>query len=98
MAGTVPISGKLTMENLAATLTTNEQDGFEQVTGLSIDTTQVRNLVTLIAVPDGAQLGPLQICGAGTKSQGTKILSALLYISGKKTKIDLYRLPLSTAS
>lgn len=37
MAGTVPVSGSLSMEDLAATLTKNEQLGFEQVTALSID-------------------------------------------------------------
>ena len=90
MAGTVPVSGNLTMENLAATLTRREQLAFEQVTALSIDSTQVRNLVTTVSQPQ--QLGALSICAAGSTRQGTKVLSATVYISGAKTNIDLYRL------
>jgi hypothetical protein len=90
MAGTVPVSGDLTMENLAATLTKHEQLALEQVTALSIDSTQVRNLVTTVSQPK--QLGALSICAAGAASPGTKILSTTVYISGAKTNIDLYRL------
>jgi hypothetical protein len=90
MAGTVPVSGDLTMDNLAATLTRREQTAFEQVTALSIDSTQARNLVTTVNQPQ--QLGALSICAAGAASQGTKILSTTVYISGAKTNIDLYRL------
>jgi hypothetical protein len=91
MAGTVPVSGDLTMDNLAATLTRREQLAFEQVTALSIDPAQTRNLVTTVSQPQ--QLGALSICAAGAVSQGTKILSTTVYISGAKTNIDLYRLP-----
>ena len=91
MAGTVPVSGDLTMEGLAATLTRREQDAFEQVTDLSLDSTQPRNLVTTVS--QSKQLGALSICPAGAASQGTKILSTTVYISGAKTNIDLYRLP-----
>lgn len=94
MAGTVPVAGNLTMENLAATLTRNEQLAFEQVTALTIDPTQVRNLVTTVSQPQ--QLGALSICAAGAAIQGTKVLSTTVYISGAKTNIDLYRLPLET--
>ena len=90
MAGTIPVSGNLTMENLAATLTRREQTAFEQVTALMIDPTQVRNLVTTVSQTQ--QLGALSICAAGATSQGTKVLSATVYISGAKTSIDLYRL------
>jgi len=89
MAGTVPVSGSLSMEDLAATLTKNEQLGFEQVTALSIDSAQARNLVTTIS--QAQQLGALSICAAGSVSTGTKILSTIVYISGIKTNIDLYR-------
>ena len=91
MAGTVPVSGDLTMDNLAATLTRREQSAFEQVTALSIDPAQTRNLVTTVSQPQ--QLGALSICAAGAASQGTKILSTTVYISGTKTNVDLYRLP-----
>ena len=90
MAGTVPVSGDLTMDNLAATLTRREQTAFEQVTALSIDSAQVRNLVTTVSQTQ--QLGALSICAAGAASRGTKILSTTVYISGVKTNIDLYRL------
>jgi hypothetical protein len=91
MAGTAPVSGNLSMENLAATLTKQEQLGFEQVTGLAIDSTQPRNLVTTIS--QAAQLGILSICASGTAHAGTKILSTTAYVSGTKTNIDLYRAP-----
>jgi hypothetical protein len=90
MAGTVPVPGNLTMENLAADLTRREQLAFEQITALSIDPAQTRNLVTTVSQPQ--QLGTLSICAAGAASQGTKILSTTVYISGAKTDIDLYRL------
>jgi|HubBroStandDraft_4_1064222.scaffolds.fasta_scaffold51368_2 hypothetical protein len=89
MAGTIPVSGDLTMVNLAATLTRREQTAFEQVTALSIDPTQTRNLVTTVSQTQ--QLGALSICAAGAANQGTKILSTTAYISGAKTNIDLYR-------
>jgi hypothetical protein len=90
MAGTVPVSGDLTMDDLAATLTRREQSAFEQVTALTIDPAQTRNLVTTVSQPQ--QLGALSICAAGAASQGTKILSTTAYISGTKTNINLYRL------
>lgn len=93
MAGTVPVSGKLTMENLAATLTRREQSAFEQVTALAVDPTKTRNLVTTVS--QDQQLGALSICAAGAASEGTKVLTATVYISGNKTDIDLYRLPLT---
>ena len=93
MAGTVPVSGKLTMEHLAATLTRREQTAFEQVTALAIDPAQARNLVTTIS--QDQQLGALSICAKGAPSQGTKVLSTTVYISGQKTDVDLYRLPLT---
>jgi hypothetical protein len=91
MAGTVPVSGDLTMQGLADTLTRREQLAFEQVTALTIDSTQMRNLVTTVSQPQ--QLGALSICAAGAASQGTKVLSTTVYISAVKTNIDLYRLP-----
>lgn len=92
MAGTVPVSGDLSMANLAATLTRREQLAFEQVTALTIDSTQARNLVTMVS--QTRQLGAISICAAGTPSAGTKILSTAAYISGTKKNVDLFRLPL----
>lgn len=90
MAGTVPVSGDLSMADLAATLTRREQLSFEQVTALSIDSTQARNLVTTVG--QDQMLGTLQICASGASNKGTKVLSTTAYISGKQTRIDLYRL------
>ncbi len=90
MAGTVPVSGDFTMQKLADTLTRREQLADERVTALTIDTTQPRNLVTTVSEPQ--QLGALAICAAGGSNPGTKMFSTTAYISGAKTKIDLYRL------
>jgi len=92
MAGTVPISGDLSMADLADRLIKQEQLGFQQVTALAKDTTQVRNLMTTVSQPN--QLGALTIVAAGGASPGTKVLSANVYISGTATDIDLYRQPL----
>jgi hypothetical protein len=92
MPGTIPVSGELTMENLAATLTRREQLDLEQVTKLVIDTTQPRNLVTTVSQPN--QLGSINICAAGGTNDGTKMFSTTAYICGAQKKIDLYRLPL----
>jgi len=92
MAGTIPVAGNLTMENLAGTLTSEEQLGFEQLTVLVADKSASRNLATFINQP--AKLGALAICASGTPSAGTKVLSASIYVSGAQTQVDVYRLPL----
>jgi len=94
MVGIIPVSGKLSMDDLAATLSRNEQD-FTQLTGLEIDnkSSVQQNLATFMAQDD--QLGLLSICASGAASAGTKILSTTAYVSGKQTKIDVYRLPLA---
>jgi hypothetical protein len=94
MVGTIPVSGGLTMEVLAATLTRNEQD-FAQLTALAVDPASGsnRNLATFIASDGG--LGELAICAKGGTSQGTKVLSATVLVSNTKTDIDVYRLPLA---
>jgi hypothetical protein len=93
MAGTIPADGSLTMDKLAASLTSEEQLGFEQLTALTADTTAVRNLATF--VNQDKRLGMLAIVAAGASSPGTKILSATVYVSGAKTAVDVYRLPLT---
>ena len=80
------------MDDLAATLTGAEQGQFEQLTGLEADSAKPRNLATFIAQDN--QLGELAICAGGAASSGTKVLSTTAYVSGKQTKIDLYRLAL----
>jgi hypothetical protein len=92
MAGTIPVAGNLTMENLAATLTSEEQLGFVQLTGLAADTNAIRNLAIFINQP--TNLGPLAICASGIPSAGTKVLSTSVYVSGAQTQVDIYRLPL----
>lgn len=89
MAGTTPVAANLSMDDLAATLTTKEQLDLERVTGLTADTTQARNLVA--TVNDDTDLGPLAICASGAASSGTKLLSTTAYILGSKQAVDLYR-------
>lgn len=91
MVGTSPVSGDLSMDDLAATLTVEEQGQFEQLTALAVDPTTARNLATFIAQP--AQLGELAICASGAASDGTKLFSTTAYISGAQTQIDVYRRP-----
>ena len=93
MAGTIPVAGNLTLDGLAATLTSEEQLGFEQLTALSVDTSAQRNLATFIN--QTGSLGELSITASGAESAGTKILTATVYISGAQTSIDVYRLPLN---
>jgi hypothetical protein len=94
MAGTIPADGNLTMDTLAASLTNEEQLGFEQLTALTVDASAAGNLATFIN--QSTQLGALSICASGAASAGAKILSTIAYVSGKQTKIDVYRLPLAT--
>lgn len=91
MAGTVPVAGDLPMDTLAATLASAEQLRFEQLTGLAVDPAKTRNHATFIDQQN--QLGSLAICASGAASAGTKLLSTTAYVSGKQTKIDVYRLP-----
>jgi len=90
MVGTNPVPGNLSMEELAATLTSEEQLGFERLTALVIDPAQPRNLATFVA--DTTQLGALVVCASGSAGGGEKILSTMAYVSGAVTKVDVYRL------
>jgi hypothetical protein len=92
MVGTVPAPGDLSKSDLAAWLTEKEQLDFTQLTALTVDPAEdkKRNLATFIDQPD--QLGPLSIIADGEASGGTKLLSTTAYVSGKQTKIDVYRL------
>lgn len=91
MAGTYPVDGSLTVEILASTLTSKEQLEFMQLTVLTVDSAQARNLATFINQND--QLGELAVVAKGAASQGTKVLSTTVYIGGTKTEVDVYRLP-----
>lgn len=88
-----PVASNLSMQNLAATLTTEEQLAFKQLTGLAADSAMARNLATFIN--QGDQLGRLLIVARGESARGEKVLSTNAYISGTKTDIDVYRLPLT---
>ena len=90
MVGINPVPSNLSMEDLAATLTNEEQLGFERLTALAADPAQPRNLATFVADP--TQLGALSICASGSPSSGDKVLSTTAYSSGALTKIDVYRL------
>jgi len=96
MVGTFSVDGNLSMADLAATLTRNEQD-FARLTVLAIDTKpgSTQNLATFENADD--QLGMLAVVGRGATSDGQKIMSPTVYIKGTKTDIDIYRLPLAIA-
>jgi hypothetical protein len=94
MAGTIPVDGNFTMDNLAASLTSEEKLGFEQLTALTADPAATRNLATFIN--QDKTLGALAVVASGTASQGTKVLSTTIYISGTMTAVDVYRLPLTS--
>jgi hypothetical protein len=87
------ISGNLTMEALSASLTAKEQEAFQEVTALAADTSEAINVVTLADQPN--QLGALSIVGKGTESPGNKLFSSIVYISAKKSSVDVYRLALA---
>lgn len=95
MSYTKPVSGDLSMENLAASLTTYEQLVFEKVSVLKADATSSKNILTLEDCPD--QLGALFICKAGGASGGNKLFTTTAFISGHKLDVDVYRLPLVEA-
>lgn len=81
------------MDGLARELSRNEDTG-TQLTALKIDPNPAlkRNSATFVKNDD--LLGPLAICACGAASPGgAKVLSTTAYISGKQTKIDVYRLP-----
>jgi hypothetical protein len=78
------------MDDLAATLTNEEQLGFERLTAFAADTAQPRNLATFVA--DTTQLGGLSICASGSTCGGEKMFSTTAYINGTLTKFDIYRL------
>ncbi|HWG21345.1 MAG TPA: hypothetical protein VG225_12515 [Terracidiphilus sp.] len=90
MAGTIPVAGDMKVENLAATLTTEEQLKFERLTVLEVDPNKVGNLATFENEPK--RKGALAIVARGVNSPGIKILSPTVFISGTKTDVDVYRL------
>jgi hypothetical protein len=96
MAGTFPVNGNYSVDDLANYLTTKEQLDFTQLTALTIDSTtgHQRNLATFVAQPN--QLGPIAICAKGANSPGTKLFSTTAYISNAQTSIDVYRLALGS--
>jgi hypothetical protein len=96
VVGDIPIPGNLSMDDLAATITKQEQLAFTELTALKVDAAPAkkRNMGTFVAQPN--QLGEISICAAGAKHQGHKLFSTTAYVLKKATKIDVYRLPLPT--
>lgn len=95
MAGTLPAPGDKSMLDLAGYLTQKEQLDFLQLTALTVDPAPAANRNLATYINQDAQLGALAIVAQAAASQGTRILSTTAYISGTKTDIDVYRLPLS---
>jgi hypothetical protein len=93
MAETVSITGSLTMEILASTLSAREQRMNELLTALKVDPAGVDNLADFVDNQQPVQQGLLTICASGAAPKGVKVLSTTAYVSSKKTAIDVYRLP-----
>lgn len=98
MPSTIPIdNGKLTMDDLATTISDYEQDNQKVLVTLSTDTANSRNLAGFDPQPYGVTLGLISIVatGASAPTGGTKIqANNTIYISGTLTAVDVYRLPL----
>lgn len=91
--GQVPAPGNFSLSELANELSFQEQVNYTQLTALVFDPTGIQNLATYIArtVP----ITNLAIVPTGTSSIGTAISSnTTIYVSGSKTAVDVYRLPL----
>jgi hypothetical protein len=93
MAGTYPVAGDETLDQLSDTLTTHESLRREQLTGLVADTggTGKRNLATFENRTQDA--GSLTVVKAGATSSGTKIFAKKsIYVQGVLTDVDVYRM------
>ena len=88
--------GSLSMDALASTLSTHEQDNQRVLVTLSVDSANKRNLGGFDPQPYGVTLGLLEIVatGAAATDAATKIQSNnTIYISGTLTAVDVYRRP-----
>jgi hypothetical protein len=93
MAKTVSVSGNLSKEDLAATLTRKEQLGLlELKTLVQSPSSDGTNQAGFENQPN--QLGELAVVDAGATSSGSKLFSTKAFILKKLSNIDIYRLPL----
>jgi hypothetical protein len=93
MVGEIPVPGSNSMADTANAITRNEQLGFTQLTSLVADSKSTNNLATFIA--STVQYGAVSIVPTGTSSPGTAIITnTTIYVSGVKTAVDVYHLPL----
>ena len=93
MVGEIPVPGSNSMADTANAITRNEQDGFTELTTLVADPKSTNNLANFIA--STVQYGAVSIVHTGTSSPGTAIITnTTIYVSGAKTAVDVYRLPL----
>jgi hypothetical protein len=92
--GRVPAPGNLSLSDLANELSYQEQVNFTQLTALTSDPTAAsQNLATYIIRT--TPITNLAIVATGTSSPGTAITTnTTVYVSGAKTAVDVYRLPL----
>jgi len=93
MLGQIPVAGSGSMADTANAITRNEQLGFAQLTDLIADPNSTNNLATFMI--STVQFGAVSIVPAGTISPGTAIVTNTnIYVSGVKTAVDVYHLPL----
>lgn len=93
MTGTVSIAGNLDLATLSDTITQHEQWSSVQLTGLVADNKSTDNLATFNART--TPIGGAAIVPTGTSSPGTAITTnTTIYVSGTKTAVDVYHLPL----
>jgi len=92
--GQVPVPGNLSLSDLANELSYQEAVNFTQLTALTADPTTVsRNLATY--KNRTTPITNLAIVPTDTGSPGTAITAnTTIYVSGTKTAVDVYRLPL----
>jgi hypothetical protein len=92
--GQVPAPGNLSLSDLANELSFQEQVNFTQLTALTFDPTNTSQNLATYKVRT-APITNLAIVSTGTNSPGTGITTnATIYVSGTKTAVDVYRLPL----
>jgi hypothetical protein len=86
------VPGDLSMADLAATLTRQEQLKFQQLEDLKQSPeNDGKNSATFKET--AAQLGPLTIVDSGAASSGKKLFETKALILQKLTSIDVYRSP-----
>jgi hypothetical protein len=92
MSKTYSVPGDLSKEDLAATLTKQEQLKFLQLEGLKQSTENDKKNSASFK-ESATQLGPLAIVDSGASSAGKKLFGTKALILKELASVDVYRLP-----